>query len=75
MHLHDEAKIAFITDTRTFCYKVMLFGLKNVDTTYKRLMDKIFKNWRFMLRHGRQIKNSWGALQCIAMHCNECLKS
>ncbi|RDY10673.1 Retrovirus-related Pol polyprotein from transposon 17.6, partial [Mucuna pruriens] len=44
MHLRDEAKIAFIIDSRTFCYKVMRFGLKNAGATYQRLMDKIFKD-------------------------------
>ncbi|RDX83981.1 Retrovirus-related Pol polyprotein from transposon 17.6, partial [Mucuna pruriens] len=43
MHPHDEAKTAFITDSRAFCYKVMSFGLKNVGATYQCLMDKIFK--------------------------------
>ncbi|RDX62235.1 hypothetical protein CR513_59449, partial [Mucuna pruriens] len=28
MHPRDEAKIAFITNMGTFCYKVMPFGLK-----------------------------------------------
>ncbi|RDX72502.1 hypothetical protein CR513_48000, partial [Mucuna pruriens] len=44
MHPYDEAKIAFIIDADTFCYKVMPFGLKNARTTYQRLMDKIFKD-------------------------------
>ncbi|RDY01913.1 hypothetical protein CR513_14697, partial [Mucuna pruriens] len=39
----DEAKTAFITDSRTFYYKVMPFGLKNGEATYQHLMDKIFK--------------------------------
>ncbi|RDX83691.1 hypothetical protein CR513_35364, partial [Mucuna pruriens] len=43
MYPQDEAKIAFITDSGTFCYKVMSFGLKNAGETYQRLMDKIFK--------------------------------
>ncbi|RDX85496.1 hypothetical protein CR513_33312, partial [Mucuna pruriens] len=43
MHPQDEAKIAFITDSRTYCYKVMPFGLKNVEATYQHLMDKIFE--------------------------------
>ncbi|RDX99321.1 hypothetical protein CR513_17646, partial [Mucuna pruriens] len=39
----DEEKTAFITDVGAFCYKVMSFGLENIETTYQRLMDKIFK--------------------------------
>ena len=39
----NEEKIAFITLHRLYCYKVMLFGLKNVDATYQRLMTKIFR--------------------------------
>ncbi|RDX93644.1 Retrovirus-related Pol polyprotein from transposon 17.6, partial [Mucuna pruriens] len=43
MHPQDEAKIAFITDSRIYCYKVMPLGLKNTGATYQRLMDKIFE--------------------------------
>ncbi|RDX65246.1 hypothetical protein CR513_56102, partial [Mucuna pruriens] len=39
MHIQDEAKTAFITDTRAFYYKVMLFG-----ATHQCLMDRIFKD-------------------------------
>nr|KYP33750.1 Transposon Ty3-I Gag-Pol polyprotein [Cajanus cajan] len=42
MYPRDEAKIAFITDSANFCYRVMSFGLKNAGATYQRLMDKIF---------------------------------
>lgn len=38
MDLKDEGKIAFITGKDIHCYKVMPFGLKNVDATYQRLV-------------------------------------
>jgi len=41
MHPHDESKTAFMTETCSYCYKVMSFGLKNAGATYQRLMDKI----------------------------------
>ncbi|XP_072071830.1 uncharacterized protein [Arachis hypogaea] len=44
MHRPDEDKTAFITPGGTYCYRVMLFGLKNVGATYQRLMNKIFSN-------------------------------
>ena len=43
MALVDEEKTIFITLDGLYCYKVMLFRLKNADVTYQRLMTKIFK--------------------------------
>ncbi|RDX61416.1 Retrovirus-related Pol polyprotein from transposon 17.6, partial [Mucuna pruriens] len=43
MHPQDEAKTAFITDSRTFCYKVMSFRLKSVRATCQHLVDKFFE--------------------------------
>ena len=43
MHPPDEEKTAFITPHELFCYNVMLFGLKNVDATYQRLVTKMFR--------------------------------
>ena len=39
----DEEKTTFITPHGLYCYKVMSFRIKNVETTYKKLMTKIFK--------------------------------
>ncbi|CAL8148956.1 unnamed protein product [Prunus armeniaca] len=43
MHEDDKAKISFIIERGTYCYKVMPFGLKNAEATYQRLVNKIFK--------------------------------
>jgi len=41
MHPRDESKTAFMTETYNYCYKVMVFRLKNAGATYQRLMDKV----------------------------------
>ena len=43
MYPPGESKTAIVTEDVNYCYKVMPFGLKNVGATYKRLMDKVFR--------------------------------
>ena len=43
MYSPDAEKTTFITPHGLFCYKVMSFGLKNVEATYKRLVTKMFR--------------------------------
>ena len=38
----DQEKTSFITSRGLFCYKVMLFRLKNTGATYQRLMNRMF---------------------------------
>ena len=41
--LTDQEKIAFVTPTRNYHYKVMPFRLKNVRSTYQRIMIRMFE--------------------------------
>ena len=41
--LEDQEKTAFVTPTGNYRYKVMPFGLKNVGSTYQRMMTRIFE--------------------------------
>nr|XP_023921306.1 uncharacterized protein LOC112032784 [Quercus suber] len=41
--LDDQEKTAFVTSNGNYHYKVIHFGLKNVGSTYQRMMTKIFK--------------------------------
>ena len=41
--LGDQEKTTFVTPTRNYHYKVMLFDLKNARSTYQRMMTKMFK--------------------------------
>ena len=38
-----KEKIAFVTPTRNYHYKVMLFSLKNAGSTYQRMMTRMFE--------------------------------
>lgn len=38
----DQQHTTFITYQRLYCYKVMLFGLKNARMTYQRMFNKMF---------------------------------
>jgi len=41
--LDDQEKMAFVTPTRNYHYKVMPFGLKNARSTYQRMMIRMFE--------------------------------
>ena len=43
LYREDQEKTAFITDRGLHCYKVMPFGIKNVEATHQRLENKLFK--------------------------------
>ena len=42
MALEDREKTTFVTMWGTFCYKIMLFGLKNARSTYQIAMVTLF---------------------------------
>ena len=41
--LVDQEKTTFVMPTGNYHYKVMSFGLKNVSSTYQRMMSRMFK--------------------------------
>ena len=42
--LDDQEKTAFVTPIGNYHYKVMSFGLKNVGSTYQRMMTRMFES-------------------------------
>ena len=42
--MEDQEKIAFLTPTGNYHYKVMPFELKNVGFTYQRMMTRMFES-------------------------------
>ena len=41
--LNDQEKTAFVTPIGNYHYKVMPFGLKNAESTYQRMMTRMFE--------------------------------
>ena len=41
--LNDQEKTAFVMPTGNYHYKVMPFGLKNMGSTYQRMMTRMFE--------------------------------
>ena len=44
LDLDDQEKTAFVTPIGNYHYKVMPFGLKNVGSTYQRMMTRMFES-------------------------------
>jgi hypothetical protein len=44
LHPDDKDKTAFITPHDIYCYKVMIFGLKNAGATYQKAIQKCLKS-------------------------------
>ena len=42
MALEDMEKTSFIIEWGTYCYRVMLFGLKNAGATYNKATTTLF---------------------------------
>ena len=42
MALEDMEKTTFIIEWGTYCYRIMLFGLKNAGATYQRVATTLF---------------------------------
>src|SRR6266487_2252108 len=40
----DKNNTTFMTESGNYYYNVMHFGLKNAGATYKRMMNKVFRN-------------------------------
>ena len=40
MDPNDQEKTSFVTAQGTYCYRIMLFGLKNAGATYQRLVNR-----------------------------------
>nr|XP_021851788.1 uncharacterized protein LOC110791347 [Spinacia oleracea] len=40
----DQEKKSFVTEQGFYCYKVILFGLKNAPATFQRLVNTVFTN-------------------------------
>lgn len=39
----SDKKTSFIADFGTYCYTAMLFGLKNIEATYQKIVNRVFR--------------------------------
>jgi len=86
MYDGDVGKTTFITKASNYFYQVMLFGLKNVGSTFQRLMNQVFKKqigWNVEVyvddmmvkseafdQHLIDLKEVFGQLRHFGMHPN-----
>ena len=72
--LDDQEKTAFVTPIRNYHYKVMLFGLKNIGSTYQRIMTRMFESQLMknieiyiddMVVKSKMVSEHWGGLRAI----------
>lgn len=49
MYLADEEHASFIIDRGLYCYKMVPLGLKNVEATYRRLVNEMLANFIGMM--------------------------
>ena len=44
LHEPDQEKTTFIIERGLYCYKMLLFSLKNVRATYQSLVNRVFES-------------------------------
>ena len=84
--MDDQEKTAFVTPTRNYHYKAMPFGLKNVGSTYQRMMTRMFEpqlgknievyiddmvvKSKMVFEHVRDLSNIFGILRKHKLRLN-----
>ena len=82
----DQEKTAFVTPIGNYHYKVMPFGLKNAESTYQRMMTKMFEpqlgrsievyiddmvvKSKVVSKHVEDLTNIFGILRKHKLHLN-----
>ena len=61
----DREKTSFITERGTYCYRVMLFGLKNVGATYQRAATTLFHDMMHM-----DVERLFQRIRCFRLRLN-----
>ena len=66
----DKEKTSFVISQVLFCYKVMLFSLKNTGVTYQRLMNKMLIKSRKEEHHLKDPEETFSTLHSYNMKLN-----